>query len=192
VDDIFVRDRNTSSYSRISEDTGGGDANAASTDPAISLDGSTVVFTSSASDLVAGDSNGVDDIFKRDSSASTATTRVSVTSTGVETTTGAHSLPSVSSDGRYVGFVSAATDMVPNDTNGVDDVFVRDTQGTNADIARISVTAAGAQAGDTSGNARISDNGRYVSFDSEAALDPADTNGTNIDDVYRGHNASYP
>lgn len=191
VDDIFVRDRNASAYVRISQDTGGGDANAASTDPAISFDGSTVVFTSSASDLVAGDSNGVDDIFKRDSAAATAITRVSLTSSGLETSTGTHSQPSVSSDGRYVSFVSAATDMVPGDTNGVDDVFVRDTQGGNADIVRVSVTAAGGQANAASGLSRISDNGRYVSFDSNAALDPADTT-AGIADVYRAHNASYP
>lgn len=191
--DIFVRDTVNDTNTCISQASGGGNSNGESSSPAISGDGSTVVFSSIASNLLASssDTNGIADIFKRDSAAATATSRVSVTSTGAETTA-LSAYPSVSSDGRFVSFESADTNLVTGDTNGVNDVFVRDTQGTNADIVRVSVTAAGAQANDASGNARISDNGRYVSFDSNAALDAADTNGTGIADVYRGHNASYP
>jgi len=192
VDDIFVRDRTNSTYTRISQDTGGNDANAASSDPAISGDGSTVVFTSTATDLVAINTGGIANIFVRDFVAATATELVSVTHSG-GLADDASGNPSVSFDGRYVAFVSAATDLISGvDGNSVDDVFVRDTQGGNADIVRVSETAAGGQANAASGLSRISDNGRYVSFDSEAALDAADTNGTNIADVYRGHNASYP
>jgi Tol biopolymer transport system component len=192
--DIFVRDRTAATYTCISLDSGGGDANAASTDPAISGDGSTVVFTSTATDLVAVSTGGIANIFARDFTVAVPSTLlVSFRNTGLPTLTGASSLASVSSDGRYVAFTSAANDLVSVDSNGLlDDVFVRDIQGGNADIVLVSVTAAGAQANDSSGNSRISDNGRYVSFDSNAALDPADSNGPGIADVYRGHNASYP
>ena len=188
--DIFVRDRQTSTYTCISQAGGGGNANNESITPAISGDGSKVVFTSTASNLVAGDINGLNDIFIRDSAAATATALVSVSSTGAQAN-GQNSLPSVSSDGRYVAFVSAAINLVPGDNNGVNDIFVRDAQTPN-DIVRVSVTAAGGQANDTSGLSRISDNGRYVSFDNDGPLDPNDTNGLGVSDVYRAHNAAFP
>jgi hypothetical protein len=190
LNNIFVRDRQTSTYTCISQASGGGNANNESTTPAISGDGSKVVFTSAASNLVAGDINGLNDIFMRDSAAATATTLVSVTSTGAQAN-GQNSLPSVSSDGRYVAFVSAAINLVPGDTNGVNDVFVLDTQTPN-NIVRVSVTAGGGQANAPSELSRISDNGRYVSFDNNAPLDPDDTNGIGVSDVYRAYNAAFP
>jgi len=83
---------------------------------------------------------------------------------------GESSLPSMSADGRYVAFQSDATNLVPGDTNGTSDVFVRDrvTQTTQ----RIPAGAAGA------GLPRISANGRYVAFATTASLVPSDTNGT--------------
>ncbi|MDW3220228.1 MAG: Calx-beta domain-containing protein [Acidimicrobiales bacterium] len=66
--DVFLKDWTTGAIERISTAVGGGDANGASTEPALSDDGCTVTFTSAASNLVNGDSNGVTDIFVRRSS----------------------------------------------------------------------------------------------------------------------------
>jgi Tol biopolymer transport system component len=194
--DIFVRDTVNDTNTCISIASGGGDANAASITPVISGDGSSVVFASSATNLLppGTDTNGVDDIFIRDSAALNPTLRISLSETGSETSTGGNALPSVSANGRYVAFVSSATDLVANDTNGAEDVFVRDTQGGNSDIVRVSVDANGNQGvnNDASGLPSISDDGRYISFSSNDVLDAADTNGAGISDVYRGLNATFP
>src|SRR4029079_1646625 len=89
-------------------------------------DGHLVAFWSSASNLVPNDTNGVNDVFVRDRLTNT-TTRVSIDSSGVEGN-GPSTDPAFSADGRYVAFQSAATNLVPNDTNGKIDVFVRDLQ----------------------------------------------------------------
>ncbi len=81
-----------------------------------------------------------------------------------------------SGDGRYVLFQSSATNLVPGDTNGVDDLFVRDRRANRT--TRISVRTGGAQANGPSDDAAISRDGRYVAFRSEASnLVPGDTNG---------------
>jgi hypothetical protein len=188
--DIFVRDTVNLTNTCISTASDGGDANNESYSPVISGDGSTVVFSSLASNLVAGDGNGVADIFTRDPAAASATVRINLRYTGAETNT-LSAFPSVSSDGRYVSFESDDADLVANDTNGARDVFVRDTNTAN-DIIRISVTATGTQADAASGLSRISADARYVSFDSNEALDAADTNGVGISDIYRGYNSTYP
>jgi Tol biopolymer transport system component len=74
--------------------------------------------------------------------------------------------PAISGDGRYVAFNSWATNLVPGDTNGTDDVFVKDLQ-TGITI-RVSTDIAGAQANDSSSSAAISGDGRYVTFYSYA------------------------
>ncbi len=90
----------------------------------LSADGRFVVFTSSASDLVAGDTNGATDVFVRDLSTGT-TQLVSVGNSGAQGDAGSFN-PSISADGRYVAFASSADNLVSGDTNGVSDVFVRD------------------------------------------------------------------
>jgi hypothetical protein len=188
--DIFVRDRQASVTTCVSVDSTGANANAPSSDPVISGDGSTAVFTSTATNLVAQNTGGIANIFARDFTASIpATTLVSISQSGTVSDS-ACNLGSVSSNGHYVSFVSSATNLVAGDGNGVDDIFVRDTLIPNATF-RVSVTAAGAEANNDSGGARISDNGRYVSFSSTATnLDASDT--TNVaSDVFRAHNAAY-
>jgi hypothetical protein len=87
--------------------------------------------------------------------------------------------PSISADGRYVAFVSSATNLVDSDTNGVADVFVRDTcagapSGCIPSTQRVSVASDGTQANDASQSASISATGRYITFRSLATnLDPA-------------------
>src|SRR5262249_22987265 len=111
--------------------------------------------------------------FVRDRLAS-RTTRISVASDGTQAD-GDSFLPTISGDGRYVAFGSFASNLVPGDTNGETDVFVRDRwAGTTR---RISVSSTGAQGNRLSGDPEISLDGRYVAFYSFASnLVPGDTN----------------
>ena len=93
-------------------------------------DGRFVVFASSASNLVAGDTNGVGDVFVRDRRTG-VTERVSVGPKGVEGNgdsnfLGIATAPAISDDGRYVAFKSDASNLVKGDRNHLTDVFVRD------------------------------------------------------------------
>jgi trimeric autotransporter adhesin len=81
--------------------------------------------------------------------------------------------PSISADGRYVAFLSSAMNLVDSDTNGVTDVFVRDTcagaqSGCTPSTQRVSVATGGTQANGASTSATISATGRYVTFKSAA------------------------
>ena len=89
----------------------------------ISADGRYIAFSSNASNLVAGDTNGYGDVFVRDTATGT-TTRVSLGSAGTEANRGG-GVGAISADGRYITFYSFATNLVPGDTNGSIDVFVR-------------------------------------------------------------------
>jgi hypothetical protein len=114
--------------------------------PALSEDGNRLAFYSYALTL-AGDTNGLWDVFVYDHAAGSKT-RVSLTSTGGERNQGTESAsrvvaPAISGNGRYVAFATTATNMVPGDTNGMQDVFVVDTQ-TGA-VTRASVSSSGAQ-----------------------------------------------
>ena len=122
--DIFVRDRQTGATERVSVSSNGTEANGFSSLPAISADGRYVAFQSSASNLVSGDTNAVDDIFIHDRQSGT-TERVSVGAGGVQGN-GPSEFPAISADGRCAAFASAATNLVAGDTNGASDVFVRD------------------------------------------------------------------
>ncbi|HEV8111507.1 MAG TPA: hypothetical protein VGR31_01900 [Planctomycetota bacterium] len=125
--DVFVHDRQLGTTERASVDSGGAQGNFASTNPVLSTDGSCVAFLSVANNLVAGDSNGHEDVFVHERLTG-ATERVSVSSAGVQTNSSSY-VPSISADGRYVAFDSLATNLVPLDTNGYGDVFVRSRQG---------------------------------------------------------------
>ncbi len=183
VEDIFVRDTVGGTTTRASVDSGGAQAiGGNSQSPAISSDGRYVSFESSATNLVAGDTNAVSDVFVRDTVAGT-TTRVSVDNAGAQAPTGSSSSSSISGDGRYVAFHSSAATLVAGDTNANVDVFVRDTVANTT--TRASVSSTGAQAvGAGSTSPKISGDGRYVAFQSSAAnLVPGDTNG--ISDAFR-------
>jgi Tol biopolymer transport system component len=238
--DIFVANRTSGSIERISIATGGAEANGSSYVPAMTPDGRFVAFASDATNLVAGDTNGVFDVFLRDRTLST-TERVSVASDGTQGnalsgyypfggfsigisitpdgrfvafgslatnfdgasgygdvfvrdrqagTTECASVPpgggfgnddsygwSISADGRYVAFLSFATNMVANDTNGAADVFVRDRQAGTTQL--VSVAVSGGVGNGSSAYPVLSADGRYVVFVSNASnLVAADTNGT--------------
>jgi LPXTG-site transpeptidase (sortase) family protein len=122
--DIFLRDLQTNTTTRISVGMNGVQENGASYSPAISADGRYVAFISAASNLVAGDTNGQRDTFVYDTQTRT-TTRVSVASNGVQANDESRS-PAISANGLYAAFVSAASNLVEDDTNGVDDTFLHE------------------------------------------------------------------
>ena len=150
-----------------------GNADSVSQTTTISGYGRFVAFQSSASNLVLGDFNGLDDIFIRDRLDGT-TVRVSVSSGGVEADADCYQ-PSINADGRYVVFDSPATNLVPGDANGYYDVFVRDLD--SGTTTRVSV-GSGGEGNDQSVGADINGIGRYVVFSSGATnLVANDTNG---------------
>jgi Tol biopolymer transport system component len=162
---------------RISISTSGEQPNDGCYAPSISGDGRFVAFASKATNLVPGDTNDAVDVFVRDRLTG-ITERVSVSSTGEQShdPTTWYSWPSISADGRFVAFASGAADLVPGDTNGKADVFVRDRL--NATTERVSVSSAGAQGNDHASQPGISADARFVSFASVATdLVPGDTNG---------------
>src|SRR3990172_5886825 len=165
---------------RASVSTAGVQGDALSGYPAISADGTIVAFRASASNLVPSDTNGADDVFVRDRQAG-ATERVSVSSAGGQGSGGHSYEPSVSDDGRYVAFRSHATNLVAGDTNGTDDVFVRDRQ--TGVTVRVSVDSSGVQGNGGSYEPSVSGDGRYVAFRSVASnLVPGDDNA--VQDIF--------
>ena len=208
VADVFLRDtcRNASaqctpSTIRVSVTNNGGQANGSSSEPVFT--GRYVAFTSLASNLVAADPNGVQDVFLHDTclgepQCTPSTRLVSVGRLG-DPADAASSEPQVSwglkdfsgydHHGRHVAFVSAATNLVENDTNGATDVFVRDfcagEPGCTPSTAIASLTSTGAQ---IQGDSRSADFliwfGKTVAFVTDAdGVVPGDTNG--LADVFR-------
>ncbi|MDZ4761724.1 MAG: Ig-like domain-containing protein [Alphaproteobacteria bacterium] len=178
--DIFRKDLQTGAITRVSTDAAGAQGNNASFEPAISADGRYVTFYSSASNLVAGDTNGQPDIFRKDLQTG-AITRVSTDASGAQGNTSSFD-PGISSDGRYVTFSSNASNLVAGDTNNTTDIYRKDLQ-TGA-IVRVSSDASGAQGNNTSSGSAISSDGRYVTFYSSASnLVAGDTN--NLADIFR-------
>ena len=173
--DVFVHDRQTGATTRVSVDSSGVEANGSSDASAISGDGRYVAFSSYASNLVSGDTNGMIDIFVHDRQTG-QTMRVSVNSSGAQANDNSSDFHvAISWDGRYVAFQSDASNLITGDTNGVGDVFVHDRQ--TGQTTRGSVASSGTEANASSGNPSLSDDGRYVAFSSSATnLVSGDTN----------------
>jgi len=176
--DVFVHNRWSGQTTRISVSTGGVQGNGPSDSGAMSANGRYIVFSSTASNLVQGDTNHVSDVFLHDQ-ASGVTTRLSVDRNGRQAN-GPSDTPAISGDGRYVAFQSSASNLVRSDTNGLTDVFVRDLA--TGKTTRVSLTSRGSQAGCSldfceSTEPALSLHGRYVAFQSSATnLVPHDTN----------------
>jgi Tol biopolymer transport system component len=177
--DIFVKDRVIGKVERVSVDSNGNQANTdyggGSFDPSISGDGRFVAFSSRATNLVAGDTNGSYDVFVHDR-ATGVTERVSVDSSGAQAS-GTSWHPMISGDGNVVAFESFARDLVAGDTNEAGDVFVHDR--TTGGTERVSVGASGAEADQECFDAAVNGDGSVVSFTSAAAgLVPVDSHGS--------------
>jgi len=171
--DIFVHNLNTGTTERVSLNSSEAETDGHSYDPSISADGCYVAFVSDATNLVAGDTNGWEDIFVRDQQSG-ETRRVSVNSGGVQGNYSSYH-PSISADGRYVAFYSFADNLVEGDTNGTWDIFVHDR--TTGVTKRVSVDSGGVEANGSSYFPAISADGRFVAFESAATnLVAGDTN----------------
>ena len=178
--DEFVRDRQTGITERISIASDGTQGNGESDHPSISADGRFVAFSSSAWNLVSGDTNNFCDegsncwdVFVHDRQTG-ITERISVASDGTQGN-GESALPSISADSRYVAFASGANNLVVEDTNSSWDIFVHDRQ--MGETERISVASDGSQGNFASSEPSISVDGRYVAFHSLASnLVSGDTN----------------
>ena len=181
--DIFVRDLTTNTTTRASVDSGGAQGNSGSFSPSLSADGTKVAFYSNANNLVAGDTNGVFDIFVRDLTTGT-TTRASVGSNGTQGNDTSY-VPSLSADGSKVAFQSFARNLVAGDANGQQDVFVRNLSTGNTAIVSVATSPAGAQGNDNSSSTQFSfsADGTEVAFESDATnLVAGDTN--NASDIF--------
>ena len=160
---------------RISVSSSEGEANSYSRDADISADGRFVVFWSGASNLVNGDTNEKEDLFLRDRQTG-ETTRISVSSIGAQADESSY-YPAISGDGRFIAFMSDATNLVSGDTNGFSDIFLHDRQ--TGTTTRVSVSSSGAQGNNLSDSyVSITDDGRFIAFNSEATnLVSGDMNG---------------
>jgi Tol biopolymer transport system component len=173
LSDIFVRDLQSGLTERVSIDSNGTQGNGASFQPAISADGRFVAFRSDAMNLVSNDTNGKSDIFVHDRQAH-ITERVSIGLNGTATNFESYE-PAISGDGRFIAFVSFATNLVEGDTNTAFDIFVRDRQ--TGLTERVSIDSNGVQANSPSYQPAISADGRIVTFMSSASnLVAGDTN----------------
>lgn len=164
---VFRRDRSNDSTTLVSVNlsaTGGGDGNSLPT--AISDDGRYALFESSADDLVPGDTNGVADVFLRDT-WSNLTVLVSI-STNSGAANGVSRGSTLTPEGRYVAFTSAASNLVPNDTNSIPDVFIRDWQSGVTLLASVGAQAIAPYSPIGSESPEVSADGRFVAFYSTA------------------------
>lgn len=166
---VFLRDRTNGTTALVSANlagTGGGNGDSFPT--GLSTDGRYALFESSATNLVAGDTNNASDVFVRDLVGGT-TMLVSTTITG-KSGNGASRSSVMTPDGRYVAFVSAATNLVAGDTNNIPDVFVRDLQAQTTTLASVGAVSTSASTPTGSSEAPvITPDGRYVAFYSSAS-----------------------
>jgi hypothetical protein len=173
--DIFLRDRQSFTTTRVSVASDGSQADSNSYTSAISGDGRYIAFDSDASNLVASDTNNTRDIFVRDVVNAT-TERVSVASDGTQANNFSQT-PAISADGRFVVFGSYATNLVAAGTSGSTlQVFVHDLQLGTTELVSVA-PGGGSGDGDSYAPYSISANGRFVAFSSYSTnLVPGDTN----------------
>jgi PKD repeat protein len=158
--DVFIHDTLSGSTERISVDSSGNQANMASWQPRISTNGQFVVFSSTASNLVVGDTNSAQDIFlynRQDSSVML----ISNADDG-QPSNGISAYAAVSGDGNVVVFESDATNLVANDNNAATDIFVFDKR--QGSLSRVSRSVSDSDTDGPSYQPTISHDGRFVSF----------------------------
>ncbi|MCK5522269.1 MAG: PD40 domain-containing protein [Thiomargarita sp.] len=179
--DIFVHDRQTLETIRLSVNSKGIEAKGTSFGAAISGEGRYIAFSSNAANLVKDDKNKTMDVFVHDRESG-ETTLVSLDSHGIQGNAPSFQA-ALSADGHFVAFRSRATNLVQDDTNEAEDIFVHDRE--TGETARVSVDSAGQQAnnGDSFG-VSLSADGRYVLFNADADNLVADDD-NNSTDVFR-------
>jgi VCBS repeat-containing protein len=179
--DIFSKNMSTGVVTRLSTASNGAEGNNESWRPVFSANGNKLMFTSLASNLVSGDSNSVADIFIKDLTTGSVT-RISTASDGSQANGYSRSYTnSLSADGTKALFYSNASNLVAGDTNGVDDIFIKDL--TTGTLMRVSTAGDGSQANGNSVNPVFSPDGLKVAFYSYADnLVAGDTNG--VSDIF--------
>jgi hypothetical protein len=178
---VYLRDRTNSTTTLVSVNlsgTGGGNGDSFAT--GISSNGQYVLFESSASDLANGDTNNATDVFVRDLVNGT-NFLVSVSTNGAFGN-GSSGSASITPDGHYVAFVSAASNLVADDSNGIQDIFVRDLQAGTTVLASPGAQSTWLSAGSASAAPVITPDGRFVAFYSSATN--LVVGNTNIGDIY--------
>jgi hypothetical protein len=178
--DIFARNLLTNKTFLVSiNQAGTASGNGPSSGMTISADARFVAFSSRASDLVATDTNGVNDVFVRD--LQTGTTRLlSINSAGTNSGNKASDVPIISADGHIVAFYSSANNLVLNDNNGFDDVYVRNLIENKTTLVSVNKAGTSSVNGDSyiSTLRTISADGNIIAFRSRANnLVNNDTNG---------------
>lgn len=181
MSDIFVKDLVSGAITRVNTNSAGEQATGSSSGGTLSADGTKVLFASSATNLVSGDTNGQMDLFVKDLITGVVT-RVNTTAGGLQATGGTSSGASFSPDGTKVLFSSSATNLVSGDTNGQQDVFLKDL--VTGAVSRLNTNDLNTQAtGGGSSSASFSPDGTRVIFTSAAInLVTGDSNG--FDDVF--------
>jgi Tol biopolymer transport system component len=176
---LYLKDMASGLTACVSTDSSGVLGNDYTDSGNVSGDGRYVLFNSYANNLVADDTNSGRDAFLKDLASGT-TIRVSTDAVGGQADRSSRGF--ITNDGRYVLMISSATNLVAGDTNGVDDVFLKDLA-TGA-VVRLSTDDAGTEANAASARCQLTSDGRYVLFESAANnLIADDTNGQT--DVFR-------
>jgi Tol biopolymer transport system component len=171
--DIFLYDRVMQQVTRVSVDSQGQQADDDSRGPLMAPDGNSILFQSRAGNLVAGDVNGTWDMFRRDLTSGVVT-RLLIGTTGIEPALGSD--PSLSGDGRFLGLVSANPNLVPNDINGRQDVFVVDVVTFAVTLRSPAILGGGGNA-DCYNRCTVAADAAVVVFESDASnLVASDTN----------------
>ena len=179
---VFLCDRSNTTVLVSGNWNGAGGGNGDSVSGQVSTNGQFVVFQSDASNLVPNDTNGVTDIFVRDLVAGT-TTLVSVSTNGGPAN-GASTDPVITPDGRYVAFISSASNLVPGDTNGIPDIFVRDLVAGTNDLVSVGALLPSGSTSPIMATPVITPDGRYVAFFSLATNLVSAVPGTTPGEVY--------
>lgn len=168
--DVFRHDTTTGETIRVSVTSDGAQLNSWSIRPRISGDGNLIIFESSATNISQNDNNGQRDVFLHDTTTGN-TVLISKTDSGVAGNDYSEDA-TISANGRYIVFASAATNLAPNDTTSLGGLFMYDTA--TESMTRICVSL---PPDATCGKQQISADGRYVTFSSDANnLVPDDAN----------------
>jgi len=171
MEDVFVRNLEADTTALASRASGVSSvkANGASTGASMSADGRYVAFDSAATNLHPDDGDAATDVFVRDMVS--GTTILVSRAAGVAGTkgNGASRSPSISAGGRFVAFVSAATNLDPADGDAVESIYLRDLQNATTTLISRASGASGVSGDGLSVNPVISGDGRYVVFHSYAS-----------------------
>ena len=177
--DVYVKQLSSGRTLLVSMSWDGHKANGNSALPTLSSGGQVVAFASNATNLDPADTDAVGDIFVREPVAHNTLQLMSTSSTG-QKGNGASDRPSLSADGLSVAFHSTATNLHPDDGDASSDVFVKDRR--NGEVRLASASTAGVKGIGDSLDPSLSGDGTKVAFESEAQMDPADTDA--LRDVY--------